>query len=253
MARKPRLRTGFTTGACATAAAKAAAELLLLGDKSRSVTITLPLGQVATFKPKSKRMKAGVAVASVIKDAGDDPDITNGAEIGAEVRVARRAKGITLFGGEGVGKVTRPGLPVKPGRPAINPVPRRMIRSSVAGVRRKEFDGYRAEAEGPDDRFETYGIACHRNLFKNWHYQESLPEDGILRGVGCCPGEVEGPVDARDLHRLQQLGQVRPVGPPGASGPGPHHLGEVQVHPRLDERDERAATHRPARRRRPAV
>jgi phosphohistidine swiveling domain-containing protein len=64
----------------------------------------------------------------------------------------------------------------------------------LAALRRKEFDGYRDEPEGPDDRFDTYGIACHRNRFKGRPRDHVRPADGLLRGIGCCPGTVEGRV-----------------------------------------------------------
>lgn len=134
MARRRQLRPGYTTGACAAAAAKAAAGLLLLGDRSRSVDIALAEGQRVVFRLKAKRMAAQVAFASVIKDAGDDPDVTNGAEICAEVSLSHGKAAITVTGGSGVGTVTRPGLPVRQGRAAINPVPMKMIRAALREV-----------------------------------------------------------------------------------------------------------------------
>lgn len=129
------LRSGYTTGACATAAAKAAAGILLLGNRKRTVCIQLPRGEEVTFKLKTKRIEDGVAYASVIKDAGDDPDVTNKAEIGALVSFPEgRKKGLKVSGGEGVGWVTRKGLAVKPGRAAINPVPMSMIKEHVRAL-----------------------------------------------------------------------------------------------------------------------
>lgn len=126
------LRSGYTTGACAAAAARAATELLLLGDRRRSVLIALPSGDRVRFKVKSKKLDGEWAYASVIKDAGDDPDVTNGAEIAARVRqVSTRKSALNVSGGRGVGRVTRPGLAVKPGEAAINPVPMKMIVAEV--------------------------------------------------------------------------------------------------------------------------
>ena len=125
------MRTGFTTGATATAAAKAALGYLLTGIRPTEVTIVLPGGrQHATFAIHSAALADGeegtVARCSVIKDGGDDPDVTHGAEV--VVRVWRRpAPGLDLRGGEGVGTVTRPGLGLEVGGPAINPVPQRML------------------------------------------------------------------------------------------------------------------------------
>ncbi len=123
--RKRPLRHGYTTGACATAVSLAAARCLLAGDCPRSVEITLPRGERVAFRLEYCRPGDGGAVAATIKDAGDDPDVTHGALILARVR--RIDRGIVFLAGEGVGTVTRPGLPVAPGEPAINPVPRRMM------------------------------------------------------------------------------------------------------------------------------
>lgn len=123
------LRSGYTTGACAAAAAKAAARAALGLSITNHVEITLPGGAAARFELKLCEFRAGTGRASVIKDAGDDPDVTNGAEIMAEARLI--GDGISIRGGEGVGTVTRPGLPVEIGRPAINPVPMQMIHDSV--------------------------------------------------------------------------------------------------------------------------
>ncbi len=140
--RRP-MRSGFTTGACAAAAAKAAAQRLSgtplkPGDE---VDIPLPGGERVFFKlfKCGFSMETGTAFASVIKDAGDDPDVTNGAEIAAAAVFAGGQKtkisSVTIKGGEGVGVVTRPGLPVPIGEAAINPGPRRMITDAVLEAR----------------------------------------------------------------------------------------------------------------------
>lgn len=131
--RRP-LRSGYTTGACAAAAAKAAAERLLGLGRKRCVEIPMPAGGRARFRVHRTTVRDGVAYASVIKDAGDDPDVTNGAVIAAEARRAG-GRGVRVKGGKGVGRVTRPGLPVKPGRAAINPVPMKMIKEAVGEAR----------------------------------------------------------------------------------------------------------------------
>lgn len=157
---KRALRSGYTTGACAAAASKAAM-LLLLGALSRdrlsigmeapaaltNVDIPFPDGSRVKFRVESPELgerESGLfAAASVIKDAGDDPDATHGAEIRAEVKLesapapsasagSESGRYITIRGGSGVGVVTKPGLPIPVGEPAINPVPRRMIREAVA-------------------------------------------------------------------------------------------------------------------------
>ncbi|MGR3661550.1 MAG: cobalt-precorrin-5B (C(1))-methyltransferase [Paracoccaceae bacterium] len=127
MTRKPAsdLRKGWTTGACATAATKAALMQLWGEGFPRDVTITLPRGEVPTFALAHQATGQGWAEAGITKDAGDDPDVTHGALIIA--RVETSTDGIQFRAGAGVGTVTKPGLPIPPGEPAINPVPRQMI------------------------------------------------------------------------------------------------------------------------------
>ncbi len=125
------LRTGFTTGACAAAAARAAARFALTGAPPTAVDITLPCGRPASFAVSRVERRGAVALCAVVKDAGDDPDVTNGAEIVAEVE-PREEAGVEVGGGPGVATVTRPGLGLAVGGPAINPVPRRNISESVA-------------------------------------------------------------------------------------------------------------------------
>ncbi|MBQ0748881.1 MAG: cobalt-precorrin-5B (C(1))-methyltransferase [Roseovarius sp.] len=131
MTRKPDtpLRRGWTTGACATAATRAALSLLWGEGKVRRVQITLPRGETPEFDIAHYASGDGWAEAGVIKDAGDDPDVTHGAMIIA--RVARSEGGVVFRAGEGVGRVTMPGLPIPPGDPAINPVPRQMMQHTV--------------------------------------------------------------------------------------------------------------------------
>ncbi|TWA59747.1 cobalt-precorrin-5B (C1)-methyltransferase [Azospirillum brasilense] len=126
------LRRGWTTGACATAAARAACGALFSGDFPDPVTVTLPGGQTPAFALAWTSRGEGWAAAGVVKDAGDDPDVTHGALIRARVHRAEPGQGVVFRAGEGVGTVTRPGLPVPVGEPAINPVPRAMIRQAVA-------------------------------------------------------------------------------------------------------------------------
>ena len=140
MAKKRKLRSGYTTGACAAAAAKAASLHLLTGRSREAVVIPFPDGGRVEFAVYRSELAERVARSSIIKDAGDDPDVTNGAEIAAEVRlgsvkssscVAGADWRVVICGGSGVGRVTKPGLAVRPGEPAINPVPRRMISEAV--------------------------------------------------------------------------------------------------------------------------
>lgn len=123
------LRSGWTTGACATAAAKAAFVAIHTGTFPDPVDITLPRGGTATFALAQEALGTDSAMAGVVKDAGDDPDVTHGALVCATV--AQAGNDIHFAAGEGVGTVTRPGLPLPVGEPAINPVPRAMIRTAI--------------------------------------------------------------------------------------------------------------------------
>ena len=151
------LRTGYTTGACAAAAAKGAAQMLARQELAGEVTIELPGGACATFHLHGQTFTGDSAACFVVKDAGDDPDVTNGAEVHALVALVpfdsaqgtdRRLSGvdaphptfvkgelsIIIEGGTGIGRVTKPGLAIPPGEWAINPVPLRMIEQAVGSV-----------------------------------------------------------------------------------------------------------------------
>ena len=139
------MRRGWTTGTCATAAAKAAFSALVTGEFPDPVEVTLPRGERPSFVLALTRKEGNSATAGVIKDAGDDPDVTHGALIVATVRPGAPGAGVTFRAGEGVGMVTRPGLPIPPGEPAINPVPRRMIRDAITEI--ADAVGHAADAE----------------------------------------------------------------------------------------------------------
>ena len=143
MTRKPatELRRGWTTGACATAATKAALQRLWGGSFPSDVQIVLPRGEAPVFALAHCATGDGWAEVGITKDAGDDPDVTHGALI--VVRVAPSAGGVVFKAGEGVGIVTRPGLPVPVGDPAVNPVPRAMMTAVV--VEMAEFFGVLAD------------------------------------------------------------------------------------------------------------
>jgi len=136
---KRKLRTGFTTGTAAAAATKGALRLIVEGKAPDTVNIRLLTGDyIRITLHRCRPMVQGGAECSVIKDAGDDPDVTHKAEIGARVQWEKKSAGqgpkILIRGGEGVGRVTKPGLEVPPGQPAINPGPRRMITEAVHDV-----------------------------------------------------------------------------------------------------------------------
>jgi cobalt-precorrin-5B (C1)-methyltransferase len=128
------LRRGWTTGACATAAASAAFTGLIGGVFPDPVTIVLPRGERPSFVLHETELGEGWARASIVKDAGDDPDVTHGAVIQARVRRGPSGSGIFFKAGQGVGIVTKPGLPLAVGEPAINPVPRRMMTDAIQGI-----------------------------------------------------------------------------------------------------------------------
>jgi cobalt-precorrin-5B (C1)-methyltransferase len=128
------LRSGWTTGTCASAAARAAALLLVGGEPQTQVDVALPSGNRVGFAvERCELLRPGRAEAVVVKDAGDDPDVTHGAHLTATV-AWRDEPGIALHGGVGVGVVTKPGLGLEVGGPAINPVPRAMITQAVGEV-----------------------------------------------------------------------------------------------------------------------
>lgn len=130
-------RSGFTTGACAAAAARAATLGLVLSEVPETIVCHLPNGSDVAFAVTDGCVEesSGTAHAVVIKDAGDDPDATNGAHLTADVRLLpHRAGEIVLAGGPGVGIVTKDGLGLAVGGPAINPVPQRNIRDNVRAV-----------------------------------------------------------------------------------------------------------------------
>lgn len=133
---KKGLRTGYTTGTCAAAATKAAMCTLIKREKLASITVTLPKGGSAPIKIAwIDDNDENTVTAAVIKDAGDDPDVTDGAEICSTVSILERSMDIVIKGGNGVGIVTKPGLGLEIGKAAINKVPMSMIRQAVTEVK----------------------------------------------------------------------------------------------------------------------
>lgn len=138
MTRKPspdperELRRGWTTGACATAATKAALMALWQGVFPKDVGIVLPKGETPVFPLAHQAVGEGWAEVGITKDAGDDPDVTHGALIIVRVAHGQAGQGVQFKAGVGVGMVTKAGLPIAPGEPAINPVPREMMQAEVA-------------------------------------------------------------------------------------------------------------------------
>lgn len=125
------LKRGWTTGACATAATKAALTALISGEFPDPVSITLPKGEAPAFPLCFEKLENDFAQVGIVKDAGDDPDVTHGATIFSKVTIGTKGSGIVFKGGQGVGKVTKAGLPVAIGEPAINPIPRKLMTQEV--------------------------------------------------------------------------------------------------------------------------
>lgn len=132
--RKGLLRTGYTTGTCATAATKAALIAMIDKNSVSEVTVTLPKGNTMKLKIKRCNFDSNQAECIIIKDAGDDPDVTHGAEIISTVTWTDDVGMIDIEGGKGVGKVTKPGIGLDIGKPAINPTPMKMITNAVREV-----------------------------------------------------------------------------------------------------------------------
>ncbi len=145
------LKTGYTTGTCATAATKAAMIALLTRENQKETSITLPNGEWITLNIDSTSIKENSASSIVIKDAGDDPDVTNGLRIISTVQLNSKHKGVRFLQGEGIGKVTLPGLDIEIGEPAINKTPRMMMKREIFKVMR--------------------------------HYQDKLPDNNLKIGV----------------------------------------------------------------------
>ena len=130
-----KLRCGYTTGSCAAAAAKAAAEMIFTGHEVTGVKLMTPKGIMLDLDVVDAEMKDGSASCAIVKDSGDDPDITNGIRVYSRVRLI--PEGTVILGGEGVGVVTKAGLDRPVGDAAINTVPRRMISGAVAEIAEK--------------------------------------------------------------------------------------------------------------------
>ena len=131
MSEEKGLRTGFTTGTCATAAAKAGIECILQQTRIEKIPVILPNRSIVEINITSCKFDEKSAFCSVIKDGGDDPDVTHGAEIQVEVKFTTNSGTIEIKGGMGVGVVTKPGLGLELNKPAINPTPKKMIRENI--------------------------------------------------------------------------------------------------------------------------
>jgi cobalt-precorrin-5B (C1)-methyltransferase len=168
--RRGALRTGYTTGTTATAATKGALYALIEKPVDQ-VTVTLPKDMTATLKIAWTRMDSGKATCAAIKDAGDDPDATHGAEICSTVMFSNNKGQIIIEGGEGVGRVTKPGLGLEIGRAAINPTPMKMLEQAVREV--------------ANDQLRKHGINVVISVPKGEEIAKKTdnPRLGILGGI----------------------------------------------------------------------
>lgn len=170
---RSQLRPGWTTGACAAAAGRAAWTALLTGAFPDPVEIDLPHGRRPAFALTQERLGEGWAMAAITKDAGDDPDVTQGAVVRATLRRGEPGSGVVFRAGEGVGTVTRSGLPLEVGEPAVNPVPRRYIAENIAAADREAGGG------GSPDVVVTVSIDDGEAIAqRTWN-----PRIGILGGL----------------------------------------------------------------------
>lgn len=179
------LRTGYTTGTCATAATKAALTTLLTGEQQPEASITLPNGEWLKIPVTCTLIDRDEVSCTVIKDAGDDPDITNGQEIVSTVRLTNIHKGVRFLQGIGVGRVTLPGLGLEIGEPAINKTPRMMMKREIFKVMR--------------------------------HYQDRLSGQGLKTGVDVTVSVPNGEEIARKTFN-PKLGIVGGISIIGTSG-----------------------------------
>ncbi|MGC6484265.1 MAG: cobalt-precorrin-5B (C(1))-methyltransferase [Candidatus Puniceispirillales bacterium] len=165
------LRFGWTTGTCATAATYAAYTAMVSGEFPQTVTIDTPSGKTAHLEVASTRIGPDGWMAGVIKDAGDDPDVTHGAEIRVTLTTGEAGSGVVFRRGEGVGLITKPGLPIAVGEPAINPVPRQMIEACIDNLSR--------ECDGPVDIIVTVSVPGGEEIAtRTWN-----PRLGIEGGI----------------------------------------------------------------------
>jgi len=135
------LRTGYTTGTTATAATKGALYALINGEPIKQVTVSLPKGRTAVLKIAwTKSENNGKVTCAAIKDGGDDPDATHGAEICSTVSFSKNPNNIHLDGGKGVGRITKPGIGLEIGKAAINPTPMKMLEQAVREVASRQLE-----------------------------------------------------------------------------------------------------------------
>lgn len=183
-----KLRYGYTTGSCATAVSKACAIALFKGEILKTVNIDTPKGWLIDIDVYNLNVDYKTASAFVIKDAGDDPDMTNGMKIYAHIK-KRLDNLITITGGEGIGKVTKPGLSVEIGKSAINPIPMKMIEEHVRRVIGDDngLDIIISAPEGVEIAKRTFnpklGIVGGVSIIGTTGIVEPMSEDAIIETI----------------------------------------------------------------------
>lgn len=200
------LRTGLTTGACATAASLAAARLLLQGQHTEAARIRLPRGEFRELLIADLQLTANAALAAVIKDAGDDPDATHGARLWVKLQL-KAEPGVAFLAGQGVGTVTRKGLVLPVGEPAINPVPRQMI---VAHLQQQAMD---ADYQGGFlvtvgiDNGERIALRTMNGRLGIVGGLSVLGTTGIVRPFSCSAyiASIHQSIDVANANKLQRI------------------------------------------------
>ena len=209
-----KLQFGYTTGTCAAAAARAATLLLLTGHVPETVPVMTPKGIALNLEVLDARRSEGGASCAVRKYSGDDPDVTDGILVYAEVRT-KPEPGISIDGGVGVGRVTRPGLKQPVGEAAINPVPREMIRHAVreALAECEQVTGLSimiSVPEGVEIARKTFnprlGIEGGISILGTSGIVEPMSEDALLDSI------------ALEIHQKRALGRERLILTPGNYG-----------------------------------
>ena len=214
-----KLRLGYTTGSCAAAAAKAAAEMLLTGNRVSQVRLQTPKGLELILDIEEISVQEGKSVSCAVrKDSGDDPDITDGALICAEVALSD-TPGIRIDGGEGVGRVTRPGLDQPVGNAAINSTPRRMISEAVrealhsARKRPAGLDVTISVPQGREMAAKTFnpklGIVGGISILGTSGIVEPMSDRALLDPVGHDPRGGAGPERRGPYDPSRGAGQLR--------------------------------------------
>ena len=180
------LRCGYTTGSCAAGAAKAAASMLLSGEKLKNINIDTPAGIVLTLKLEDIHIEEDYAYCCIIKDAGDDPDSTDKIEIYARVSKREDSK-IVIDGGEGIGTITRSGFWGESGTAAINPVPRKMITDELLKVSNCGFNVLIYAPRGKEIAKKTFnsnlGIIDGISIIGTKGIVEPMSEDALKKSI----------------------------------------------------------------------